>query len=258
MGSDLIANIEPVGEFDFGNGTRTKEIRFLDVDGNHCGGMVLGTPRGNCLMFDGVEVAIVQAKDPPQLRLATRDQTGAQTGGVIQGCSLRLGEDVFENLLQLQFSKADDSAADEHRGQLVIKVRTNQGPDEDGMQTAAVFSTAYLGALFAGLVNFAGDLYKFANQGDPPPYMCTGQHPEPLPPTTIRTDTMWAPDGLSWTQQQGDTNFVTYAGVTPWSKYPATAVWSWMSGPIEVEGARDARPFYRRWRIFWRRHRKEA
>jgi hypothetical protein len=260
MSSDLIADVEPVGTFDL-DGLRVKQIKFFDKDGEYCGCFLLGTPQGNCLMTDGVEIAFVQKKDPPQIRLATRDQTGAQTGGVIQACVLRNGEDVFENLLQLQFSKADDSAPDEHRGQLVIKVRTNQGPDEDGMQTAAVFSTAYMDggpALWTGLANFAGDLFKFANAGDPPPYMCTGTHPAPLPPTPTADDTLWALDGLSFQQQQGDTNLVVYAGTTPWSKVGVTAVWSWMSGPIELAGARDARPFYRRWRIFWRRRRRHA
>lgn len=46
------------------------------------------------------------------------------------------------------------------------------------------------------------------------------------------TDTMWAPDGRTFTQQQSDGNFVTYTASAPWSKANATAVWSAWTGKI--------------------------
>lgn len=46
------------------------------------------------------------------------------------------------------------------------------------------------------------------------------------------TDTMWAPNGLFFTQQQDDGNFVTYAASAPYSKANATPVWSAWTGKI--------------------------
>lgn len=54
------------------------------------------------------------------------------------------------------------------------------------------------------------------------------------------TDTMWAPDGLSFTQQQTDANFVTYTTKVPYCKDAACgvrAVWSRNSGPLDAFGA---------------------
>jgi hypothetical protein len=46
------------------------------------------------------------------------------------------------------------------------------------------------------------------------------------------TDTMWAPDGMCFTQQQADGNFVTYHASAPWSKAHAKAVWSAWTGKL--------------------------
>jgi hypothetical protein len=54
-------------------------------------------------------------------------------------------------------------------------------------------------------------------------------------------DTMWAPKGLSFTQQQDDFNFVTYTGSTPYSKQNVVAVWSAWTGVIKTRALiRDA------------------
>ena len=52
--------------------------------------------------------------------------------------------------------------------------------------------------------------------------------------TAGRTDTMWAPNGLSFTQQQDDGNFVTYTTTVPFSKAGehVKAVWSAWTGKI--------------------------
>lgn len=215
----LACEIQPTGTFGI-DSLRFKQIDFYDVDGNRVGWFCLGGPRGNCLFVDGVEVAIVQKDDPPQIRLATRDQNGVQMGGVIQGCVLRLGEDVFENLAQWQIGgKADDAPPGTLEGVVLLKVRTNQGPDEDGMQTAFVATRAYLGHIWAGLAAFPGDLSKYANAGDPGPYVCPGHgggQPAPTPPAP--GDTLWTVDGYVFAQLQGDTNFVIYRTAIPFDK----------------------------------------
>lgn len=220
----LACEIEPTGTFGI-DSLRFKQIDFYDIDGARVGWFCLGGPRGNCLFIDGVEVSIVQLGDPPQLRLATRDPNGTQMGGVVQGCVLREGEDVHENLAQLQIGgKQEDVPPGTLAGSLVAKVRTNQGPDEDGMQTALALTAAYNGGqLWGGLPNFKGDLYKYKNTTDGPQYVCPGHGgtPGPLPPAAV--DTIWAPDGSAFTQQQGppDFNFVTYTTTVPFSKDPA-------------------------------------
>lgn len=45
-----------------------------------------------------------------------------------------------------------------------------------------------------------------------------------------RTDTMWAPNGLSFTQQQNDGNFVTYRTSVPFSKAGEHVTYIWQSG----------------------------
>lgn len=223
MSDSLACEIQPTGQFGI-DSLRFKQIDFYDIDGERCGWLCLGGPRGNCLFIDGVEVSIVQLSDPPQLRLATRDPNGVQMGGVVQGCALRLGEDVHENLAQLQIGgKADDAPPGTYQGSFLVKVRTNLGPDEDGMQTAIAATPAYLGRLWAGLCNFPGWLWKHANAGDDPAYVCPGHGGAPAP-TPPADDTLWATDGLSFTQQQGGAegvaNFVTYVTTVPWSKHP--------------------------------------
>lgn len=48
-----------------------------------------------------------------------------------------------------------------------------------------------------------------------------------------RTDTMWAPDGLHFTQQQSDGNFVTYEVTRPFDKSASPkALWSAWTGVI--------------------------
>lgn len=219
----LACEIQPTGQFGI-DSLRFKQIDFYDIDGQRCGWLCLGGPRGNCLFIDGVEVSIVQLGDPPQLRLATRDPAGMQMGGVVQGCALRVGEDVHENLAQLQIGgKADDAPPGTYQGSFLVKVRTNIGPDEDGMQTALVATAAYAGKLWTGLCNFAGWLWKYANAGDDPAYVCPGHGGAPAP--TPPDDTLWSLDGLAFTQQQSDNNgnFVTYVTTVPFSKDPAHA-----------------------------------
>ena len=46
------------------------------------------------------------------------------------------------------------------------------------------------------------------------------------------TDTMWAPDGSAFTQQQSDGNFVTYKATVPFSKDNVKAVWSAWTGKL--------------------------
>lgn len=46
-------------------------------------------------------------------------------------------------------------------------------------------------------------------------------------------DTMWAPDGLSFTQQQTDQNFVTYVVTSPYDKGAnPRAIWSALTGKL--------------------------
>lgn len=50
---------------------------------------------------------------------------------------------------------------------------------------------------------------------------------------TSRADTMWAPNGLSFTQQQDDGNFVTYSVTRAFDKTAnPKAIWSAWTGPI--------------------------
>lgn len=48
--------------------------------------------------------------------------------------------------------------------------------------------------------------------------------------TGLMPDTMWAPNGKAFTQQQDDGNFVTYVTDVPFSKDPAHARAIWSSG----------------------------
>jgi hypothetical protein len=90
------------------------------------------------------------------------------------------------------------------------------------------------------------DMYKWLRvvSGDTPAtttieFLAQVKGLPPSPPVVI--DTIWAPNGLSFTQQQGDTNFVTYVGSVPWSKKNVTARWSWMTGPLSSRALiRDA------------------
>lgn len=216
----LACEIQPTGTFGI-DSLRFKSIDFYNHEGARIGWLCLGGPKGDVLFVDGVEVSICQLGDPPQLRLATRDPHGVQMGGVVQGCALRMGEDVHENLAQLQIGgKQEDTPPGTYQGSIVAKVRTNQGPDEDGQQTALALTAAYNeGQLWGGLPNFHGDLYKYKNPTDGPQYICPGHGGTAPAPAPI--DTMWAPDGTAFTQQQGDTNFVTYRTAVPWSKDPA-------------------------------------
>lgn len=50
------------------------------------------------------------------------------------------------------------------------------------------------------------------------------------------TDTIWAPDGRSFTQQQSDGNFVTYFTTVPFSKAGEHVTVVWASGAIKPEG----------------------
>lgn len=55
------------------------------------------------------------------------------------------------------------------------------------------------------------------------------------------TDTMWSPDGMSFTQQQSDGNFVTYGASVPFSKTNVMALWSAWTGFIRTRALiRDA------------------
>lgn len=47
------------------------------------------------------------------------------------------------------------------------------------------------------------------------------------------SDTMWAPNGLSFTQQQDDGNFVTYRTIVPFSKAPEHVTYIWQSGTAQ-------------------------
>jgi hypothetical protein len=49
----------------------------------------------------------------------------------------------------------------------------------------------------------------------------------------VVTDTMWAPSGLYFTQQQADGNFVTYRALAPFDKANAQPVWSAWGGLIQ-------------------------
>ena len=219
----LACEIQPTGQFGI-DSLRFKQIDFYNVDGERIGWLCLGGPKGDVLFIDGLEVSITQLGDPPQLRLATRDPNGLQMGGVVQGCALRQGEDVHENLAQLQIGgKQEDTPPGTLQGSIVAKVRTNQGPDEDGQQTALALTAAYEGKLWGGLPNFPGSLGKYANATDGPQYVCPGHGGTPAP--SPADDTLWSLDGLAFTQQQSDNNgnFVTYVTSVPFSKDPSHA-----------------------------------
>lgn len=47
------------------------------------------------------------------------------------------------------------------------------------------------------------------------------------------SDTIWAPNGLSFTQQQNDGNFVTYRTTVPFSKAPEHVTYIWQSGTAQ-------------------------
>jgi hypothetical protein len=222
----LACDIRPTGSLEIG-AQRVDRIGFYNAEGMFIGSLCLGGPKGDVLFVDGVEVSICQEGDPPQLRLATRDQQGVQMGGVVQGCALRLGEDVHENLAQVQIGgKADDAPPGTYQGSLLVKVRTNMGPDEDGMQTGLAITPAYEGRIWGGLPNSPGNLGKHANAGDDGPYICPGHGGTAPTPGPEQVDTLWAPDGSAFTQQQGppDFNFVTYTTSVPFSKAPEHVV----------------------------------
>lgn len=222
----LACEIQPTGNFGI-DSLRFKSLDFYNAEGERIGWLCLGGPKGDVLFIDGIEVSIVQLGDPPQLRLATRDPNGLQMGGVVQGCALRMGEDVHENLAQLQIGgKQEDVPPGTYQGSIVAKVRTNQGPDEDGQQTALALTAAYAddGKLWGGLPNFPGGLGKYANATDGPQYVCPGHGGTPAPGPTQPIDTLWAPDGLTFCQLQGDTNLVIYKTPTPFEKVPESVV----------------------------------
>lgn len=63
----------------------------------------------------------------------------------------------------------------------------------------------------------------------------------PAPTPAGVTDTMWSPDGMSFTQQQSDGNFVTYGASVPFSKANVRALWSAWTGFIQARALiRDA------------------
>lgn len=114
----------------------------------------------------------------------------------------------------------DDGSEDEH---VVIQgKRTDQGGGE-----------LWVGAKRAGGGSQDADMRELVTLTDQG-LTCAVPIHAPNLASAGPPDTMWAPNGLSFTQQQGDGNFVTYVTSVPWSKAGehVRAVWSAWTGKL--------------------------
>ena len=215
MGS-LPAEIRRTGRLTLTNDGR---IEAHHDNGQKIGEIVVGI---DGVYFDGFEPIFCQRNDPSKLRLASRyDNDGDGLNGVISYNRLR-SDDRMEERVMLQGGPVEDGRKGE-MGQYRVAIRCSN--DQQDWQTAFIATTHRLGRLWTGLCNSMGWLWKFANQGDQPPLYVEN-------PNKIQR--MWSVDGMHFTQQQDDGNFVTYHVDQAFNMSAnPRAVWSAWTGKIE-------------------------
>ena len=146
---------------------RTNTIELLNHDGEQIGRMLMGYPKGDILMVDGVEVGIGQKNDPGKLRFFGyyEDGTPGQEfggGGVISYNVLRR-DGIMEELVMINAGSKDNPV--DYTGMLRILVRVSN--DQNDYKVGAVVS-ADGGTYYTGLGKFLGWLGKHANAGEQP------------------------------------------------------------------------------------------
>lgn len=162
------------------------------------------------LVMEGNELSIgSKLNDPPKVRLtAPVYATGGGGGCVSYNRSIREGAVCFGNEQQ-EMALDRVEQAEDVRGQNSLKAERNfllndgSGSGDSAMKKPLAF---VWNAVTRLLLNFGG---------------------------SSRTDTMWANDGLHFTQQQSDGNFVTYVIDRPFDKSAnPRALWSAWTGPL--------------------------
>lgn len=157
------------------------------------------------LIFNGNELKVVSTiaqGDAAFVKVISPYVEGESGGG--GGFSIDAG-DEGRNFPLVELLGAMYQAGAE--GKLVVlKVGTGSNPDDSDYQT---------------IMEFTSNKVEFKVPISAPNLGAAGV-----------TDTMWAPDGMSFTHQQSDGNFVTYRASSPFSKANATAVWSAWTGRL--------------------------
>lgn len=195
-------------------------IAFYDDEGRRIGQMIIGV---DGLYFDGLEPTFCQKDDPPKIRLAAR---GANAGGEISFNRMRDNEDKQEELVRFSGTQAD-GAGSENVGQCIVSVRDRGENDANGdyrWRRVFVATSAYLGGMWSGLLNYVGNMGPFADGGSAPAPDVPVPSAPPVPASN--PGELWSADRKYLAVRQGDGNFVMYRANDNGGLMPVWDRWS--------------------------------
>jgi hypothetical protein len=154
--------------------------------------------------------------DPPKVRVGSQIFTHGGGGGVISFSRMRSSGVCFgdqqDEIAMIRVEQAEDVRGQTSNRKAEFNFMVSNGDPSVDVVKPLAFTWDTVTRILAG---FRSSLAAKLGGGG-------------------RTDTMWAPDGLSFTQQQSDGNFVTYTIDAPFDKSAnPRPVWSAWTGKID-------------------------